>query len=298
MKNYSLKERNLKHAPNVLITGSDGQLGNALRAHPAVGEFQITACGRSNMDITSAASINNAILQFSPDFIINTAAYTAVDKAEKEAELAMSINHIGAKYLAIACKKNQIPLIHLSTDYIFDGTKTSPYLEDDAATPVNLYGESKWLGEQAVREQCEQHIILRVSGVFSEYGSNFMKTILRLAAERKELNIVADQITCPTYAGNIASVIYSIIKKQTHKWGTYHYCDSPPVSWHQFADAIIHQAKPHHALIVEKINAITTAEYPTLAKRPAYSVLDCSKIKKEYGIQQTEWMSAFNIIRD
>jgi len=276
---------------NILITGSDGQLGNALRAHAGASDFHITACNRDNMNITDMDSIHKAITQFAPDVIINTAAYTAVDKAEKEINQALSVNHLGTQYLAQACAKHKIPLIHVSTDYVFDGTKTSPYLEEDAVNPVNLYGESKYLGEQAVREYCEQYIILRVSGVFSEYGHNFAKTILRLASERTELNIVADQFTCPTYAGNIASVIYSLIKQPLIS-GIYHYCDNPPVSWHEFATAIIQQAKEQRTLLVEKINAITTAEYPTLAKRPVYSVLDCNKIKRDYGITQAEWLNA------
>lgn len=279
MKNY---------LPKVLITGCDGQLGQALRAHHSACEFNIIACNRHDMDITEVTSISNAIVRHSPDFIVNTAAYTAVDQAEKEHEQALLINHLAAKYLAIACHQHQIPLIHLSTDYIFDGTKTFAYKEDDLANPINFYGKSKWLGEQAVREHLAQHIILRVSAVFSEYGNNFLKTILRLAHERETLNIVADQITCPTYAGNIAKVIYSLIK-QTPTFGTYHYCDAPPVSWYEFADAIIEQAKLKQTLFLKKINAITTAEYSTLAKRPAYSVLDCSKIKRVCGIEQAEW---------
>jgi len=279
MKNY---------LPNILITGSDGQLGNALRTHAGARDFHITACSRDNLDITDPASIDQAIKQYTPDFIVNTAAYTAVDTAEKEIDQAVSVNHLGAQHLAQACAAHKIPLIHISTDYVFDGDKVTPYLEEDAVNPVNLYGKSKYWGEQAVREYCEQHLILRVSGVFSEFGHNFLKTILRLASERKELNIVADQFTCPTYAGNIAAVIYSLIK-QPLKSGIYHYCDNPPVSWHEFATAIIQQAKKQRTLLVEKINAITTAEYPTLAKRPVYSVLDCNKIKRDYDITQAEW---------
>ena len=223
----------MRNSPKILITGSDGQVGSALRAHVAAKNFHLIACNRENMDITNPVSIQQAISQFSPDIIINTAAYTAVDKAETHIEEVMQVNHIGTEHLAIACKRNNIPLIHLSTDYVFDGSNTLPYRENDTANPINVYGKSKWLGEQSIREHCEQHIILRVSGVFSEYGNNFMKTILRLANERKELNIIADQITCPTYASHIANVIYSLIPN-LHTWGTYHYCDAPAVSWHEF----------------------------------------------------------------
>ena len=273
MTNYSRK---------ILITGSDGQIGNALRAHADAKKFQVIACNRNQMDITEMSAIEKAIAAFSPDMIINTAAYTAVDKAESESELAHLINHQGAKNLAIACNKNKIPLIHLSTDYIFDGEKSSPYLESDNANPINVYGESKWLGEEAIREYCDQHIILRVSGVFSEYGNNFYKTMLRLVNEKKELKIVSDQITCPTYAGNIAGVIYSMIA-DLKKYGTWHYCDFPAVSWHQFATEITSD---------EKIKKISTEEYKSAAKRPAYSVLDCNKLKNDFGIIQNEWREA------
>lgn len=282
MKNY---------LPNILITGGNGQVATALHQHKLARELQITACTREEMDICDITSIQHALTNFNPDIIINTAAYTAVDMAEQETETCLRTNHMGAKHLAIACKKQQIPLIHLSTDYIFDGTKNFPYREDDAATPINFYGKSKWLGEQAVREHSEQHIILRVSGVFGEHGNNFLKTMLRLAKEKKELRIVADQITCPTYAGDIAGAIFTLLKQEL-RWGTYHYCSAPPASWHQFATAIIHAAQHQHSILTEEIKAITTAEYPTAAKRPAYSVMDCSKIKNDYGITQPSWLDA------
>jgi len=282
MKNY---------LPKILITGGTGQLGCALLHHPRAREFRITSCSHKIMDIMSTASIDHAITTFSPDIIINTAAYTFVDKAENEMELCMRVNYEGVKNLALACTKHQIPLLHISTDYVFNGMKASPYLESDTVNPINAYGKSKWNGEQAIREQCKQHIILRVSGIFSEYGHNFLKTMLHLAQEKKELHIVADQITCPTYASNIANVIYTIAQ-QLSSWGTYHYCDIQPVSWHQFASAIIHEAKQHHKLPIENVKAITSAEYPTLATRPLNSILDCSKLEREYGIQQAAWIDA------
>jgi dTDP-4-dehydrorhamnose reductase len=282
MKNY---------LPRVLITGGSGQLGHALQHHAAALEFHVTACSHAELDITDITSINKAITHYSPDIIINAAAYTAVDKAEQDREACMRINHRGAEYIAQACAKYKIPLIHLSTDYVFDGTKTSPYREDDTANPVNFYGTSKWLGEQSVRAYCDHHIILRVSGIFSEYGNNFMKTMLRLAREKNELRVVADQITCPTYAGHIAGVIFSIIK-QPARQGTYHYCDASPASWHEFAQAIINVSRQHQELRVETVKAIPATDYPTPARRPAYSVLDCSKIENDFGIKQAEWMQA------
>jgi len=282
MKNCSRK---------ILITGANGQLGTCLREHPAAADFQLAACTRSELDITDIASIERALATHKPDIVINTAAYTAVDKAEQEQAQCSRINHDGAKNIALACQQQHIPLIHLSTDYIFSGTQSSAYQENAGANPPNHYGMSKWLGEQAIQEACEQHLILRVSGVFSRHGHNFAKTIVRLAKERKQLRIVADQMTCPTYAADIAGALFRVAQHLSH-WGTYHYCSSDPVSWHHFAEMIIHAARQKEKLAVEEITAISTAEYPTPAKRPAYSVLDCGKIEKDYGIMQPSWRDA------
>jgi dTDP-4-dehydrorhamnose reductase len=187
--------------------------------------------------MTDPCSIRDAIAHFQPDIIINTAAYTAVNQAEQDTKRALSINYEGVQHLAQRCAQTNTPLIHLSTDYVFAGTQTIPYHENSSPHPINFYGQSKWLGEQAVRDYCTHHIILRISSVFSEYGHNFLKTILRLAQKKNELCIVADQISCPTYAGDIASTLFSMIK-QPLVWGTYHYCSHEPVSWYQFAIAI------------------------------------------------------------
>lgn len=273
----------------ILITGGNGQVANALRHHARAREFALTLLSRAEMDITHSDSIAHALQQYQPDIVINTAAYTAVDKAETEQESALEINHLGAANVAKMCQQHQIPLIHLSTDYVFDGSKNAPYLEDDSVNPINFYGHSKLLGEQAVRENCHQHIILRVSGVFGDYGNNFKKTMLRLAAERKELRIVADQLTCPTNANDIAGALLTLAGKLSH-YGTYHYCSTPVTSWHAFANAVIAEARERGTLLlVENIAAITAAEYPTPAKRPAYSAFDCSKILRDYGIQQPSW---------
>ncbi|WP_172622786.1 dTDP-4-dehydrorhamnose reductase [Aquicella siphonis] len=281
MQNYSLK---------ILVTGGAGQLANALRAYQHT-RFHLVAATRSDLDITQEASIQKAISRHKPDLIVNAAAYTAVDKAEQEQDAAMRVNHLGAQNIAAACRKNRIPLIHLSTDYLFDGHSKTPYREEDTCHPLNIYGKSKWLGEQAVREQCEEHVILRVSAVFSEFGHNFLKTMLRLAAERDELRVIADQVTCPTYAGHIAKVIYDLADKSS-PWGTYHYCDTAPVSWHQFASVIIQEANRHKKLRVTKIHPVPAAEYHTPAMRPAFSVLDCHKIASDYQITQAAWMDA------
>lgn len=281
--------------PKILLTGANGQIGMALRHHTRSAEYLFSPCSHTALDITDINSIMAAITDFAPDIVINTAAYTAVDKAEKEQEQAMQVNYIGAQNLALVCQKMNVPLIHLSTDYVFDGHHSSPYQEDEKASPLNVYGQSKWLGEQAIREECQHHVILRVSGVFSEYGNNFLKTILKLAREKKELRIVADQITCPTYAGDIAHVLFSMVQ-QLPRFGTYHYCNAAPVSWHAFATTIVQIAKKHQPLLVEEIKSISTSEYPTLARRPLYSVLDCHKIEKETGLNQTLWSKALAAI--
>lgn len=275
----------------ILITGANGQLASALSHHTLAKEFDLILCDKNQLDITDIASVSNAMLTHKPDIVVNTAAYTAVDKAEQDQELAFKVNCKGAENLAVVCHANDIPLIHISTDYIFDGQKGHAYGENDASHPINYYGESKWQGEVAVRANCEKHIILRVSSVFSEFGHNFYKTILRLANERKDLRVVSDQISCPTYAGDIAGAIFQIIKSEK-KWSTYHFCSALPVSWHGFASAIVNAAKEKTDLMVEEVEAIPTSAYPTPAKRPAFSVLDCRKIMSDYQIEQPSWEDA------
>jgi dTDP-4-dehydrorhamnose reductase len=281
MKNCSSK---------ILITGGDGQLGMAINAHPLAKTYDILSCSRANLDITNKDALHEIIKAHRPDIIINTAAYTAVDKAELEKDLAMQVNYLSVKELARLCHKHEIPLIHLSTDYIFNGEKTLPYIEDDHATPINVYGESKWLGEVAVRDNCHQHIILRVSSIFSEYGTNFVKTILRLAQTKHELRIVSDQVSCPTAASDIAHALYTIVKKISY-FGTYHYCSSPSISWYQFALEIFERLKHKNKIVLKDIHAVSAKEHGAPAKRPACSVLNCKKIADDYGIEQPSWQN-------
>ena len=228
--------------------------------------------------------------------MINAAAYTAVDQAESEQELAFSVNCKGPAYLAKACSKFRIPLIHVSTDYVFDGSKRTPYLETDPVSPVCVYGESKAAGEKAVRDALEAHIILRTSWLYSTHGNNFVKTILRLANEREELRVVADQYGCPTYAWDLAAAILHIADQMGRRgktqWGTYHYCGQGIITWHDFAVKICGLAKRYVPVRVKEIEAISTAEYYTPAKRPAYSVLDCSKIARCFGISIRPWQDS------
>lgn len=271
--------------PKVLITGGHGQLAQAILQHPSANEFTLCALSRQQLDITQISSIITAINQHKPDYIINTAAYTAVDKAEQEQFQADEINHLGTQNIAIACRKNVIPLLHISTDYVFDGNTKVAYTEEAPVNPINHYGLSKWNGEQAIREQWEQHIILRVSGTFSAYGHNYLKTMVKLAQEKPLLRIVRDQITCPTSASDIAGTLLQIIKQYSTA-GTYHFCSREAISWYEFTNKIIHQAKKYIPLTVQEVQAIKSVDYNAPAKRPAYSVLNCQKIAKDYGISQ------------
>jgi dTDP-4-dehydrorhamnose reductase len=275
--------------PKILITGGDGQVASALKKVAANYQANLIFCARSEADITSPSSIENAINQHQPDIIINTAAYTAVDQAETQSDEAHKINVDGARNLANACQQHRIILIHLSTDYVFDGNSHHGYKENDAVHPINIYGKSKLLGEEAIRSICSQHIIVRVSGVFSEYKSNFLKTILKLTQQKNLLRIVNDQTTCPTYAGDIANMLLKIASHPKHM-GTYHFCSAPPVSWYGFASEIVKQADIS-TVVLEPIPA---SDYLTPAKRPAYSVLDCTKIKNDYAISQPDWKTGIH----
>ncbi|MFU8797268.1 MAG: dTDP-4-dehydrorhamnose reductase [Gammaproteobacteria bacterium] len=267
----------------ILTTGGNGQLGWELQRYS-----EVTGYTREMLDITQPASIEKIFTLFQPDIVINAAAYTAVDKAETETDLAFKINRDGAENLAKACNRIDVPLVHISTDYIFDGKKSTPYTEDHMPYPLGVYGKSKWDGEERVRMHCPKHIILRVSGVFSQHGHNFVKTILRIAREREGFRIVADQIICPTPAADIATAILDMVK-QPLKYGTYHYCSNEPTTWYDFTKAIV-----AYAGLKKEIQPITTADYPLPAQRPHYSVLDTHKMYAQYGIQTKSWRSGLS----
>ena len=287
------------YLPKILVTGGQGQLSSALKNHVAANQFNLKFYNHAELDITQSATIENRINEIKPDLIINNAAYTAVDKAENDKEHAEQINHIGAKNLAIICKQLGMPLIHLSTDYIFDGEKKSAYTESDDPNPINFYGVTKLHGEQEITDTLTDYIILRVSGIFSEYGQNFLKTMLRLGQEKKELRVVADQVTCPTAANDIAGALLKIAATyhatQKIQWGTYHYCSANPISWHEFASRILSEAGLYQSLTTTEIKAIPTSEYPTPAKRPMHSVLACNKISDNFSIKQPSWEDAISL---
>lgn len=272
----------------VLLTGANGQVGRCTRDVYAGSGHELKALGRDALDIGDADAVAQTVKAFCPDVIINAAAYTAVDKAESEPELAYAINVAGPANLADAAAEVEAVLIHISTDYVFDGTAHVPYSEGDETNPQGVYGQTKLDGEREVQRRCDRHIILRTAWVFSEYGNNFVKTMLRLGKERSELGVVADQIGCPTYAGDIAKACYVIaeqVKEGSFCSGIYHFAGDEAVSWHAFACEIFHEASNSGLLSTTPIvNAITTADYPTPAARPAYSVLSTVKVKELFGI--------------
>ena len=286
----------------ILITGSKGQVGTELTKQGQALKHEMLAFDQDQMDITQIESVQETVHEYQPDIVINAAAYTAVDQAEQEVELAYAVNKEGAANLATACKAHSIPLLHISTDYIFDGKQKYAYREDDTARPTGVYGQSKWQGDQAIKATLQEHIILRVSWVFAAQGNNFVKTMLRLGQERDELSIVADQHGGPTCAADIAKTLLKLAQKainkenrKTFSWGTYHYSGSPTTTWYDFAQEIFKEAQIQGLIkTVPRLKAISTEEYPTPATRPANSALDCSKIAEVFGIQQPDWRIGLN----
>lgn len=275
----------------ILITGAAGQVGGELVARA---EADAISVDRQQLDITDPAAVLQLIETHKPAVVINAAAYTAVDKAEQEPERAFAVNRDGSHNLAVACRALGIPLLHLSTDYVFDGHKATPYLESDPTSPMGVYARSKWEGEQQIRFHHPEHLILRVSWVFGVRGGNFAKTILRLARERPQLRIIADQRGCPTEAGAIADALLMIAKRHISgdavAWGTYHYTGTPETTWHGFASEIVEQAAALGMIDQRPIvDPITTAEYPLPAPRPANSLLDCTQAKHVLGLMQHDW---------
>jgi dTDP-4-dehydrorhamnose reductase len=275
----------------ILVLGCKGQLGRCLNDQLTNTDHEVIYTSREQIDIAVFEVTKSKVLEFSPDLIINATAYTAVDHAEENQKTADLINHLAVKNIADICNQLKCWLIHVSTDYVFDGNSKVPYKEDDQTNPQCTYGETKLKGELAIQASGCKHIILRTAWVFSEYGNNFLKTMLRLGAERDELSIVGDQIGCPTYAQDIARSIVEIVPQLYSRKDNdiYHYCGDQPCSWYDFANAIFDQAMSNNLKIPSIVNSIETSAYPTPAKRPAFSVLDCSKIENECGVLSSNW---------
>lgn len=274
----------------VLVTGSNGQLGQSLQfiaeKYP---QIDFVFCDSKALDITQKAGIESVFNKIKPDFCINTAAYTAVDKAETETEKAEAINVTGVKNLAEICKEFKTQLIHVSTDFVFDGTKKTPYTEEDIPNPKSVYGQTKLDGEKAVQAILEDYFIIRTSWVYSQFGANFMKTMLRLGAERDSLSVVNDQIGTPTNAVDLAEALVQIVvfvsQHPTHKVsGIYNFSNEGSCSWFDFAKKIF-----ENNTINIDLQPIPTSSYPTPAHRPKYSVLDKTKIKLVFGIAIKGW---------
>ncbi|MDE1230896.1 dTDP-4-dehydrorhamnose reductase [Vibrio aestuarianus] len=287
----------------VLVTGSKGQVGHCLKEQlSSMKDVSLLAVDRDELDITNKDDVFKAVNDFKPSIIINAAAHTAVDRAEIEPELSFAINAEGPKYLAEAAQDIGAAILHISTDYVFEGNKTGEYVETDPTNPQGVYGESKLAGEHAVIKACSKHIILRTAWVFGEKGNNFVKTMLRLAKDRNELSIVGDQFGGPTYAGDIAKALISVSKEISSQravdYGVYHYSGLPHVSWFEFADTIFDIAKDKNVLEDKpRIISISTEEYPTPAKRPSNSKLSINKINQAFGIEGSNWKVALNDIR-
>ncbi len=267
----------------LLIIGRTGQMAQALEHRAPHYGFMAFCRGRSEDNFNSVGTIKNLIDEIKPHAVINAAAYTAVDKAESEAELAYAVNAFLPAMLAEACQKAQLPLIHLSTDYIFSGAKNTPYSEDDLPAPLNVYGHSKLAGEIAIRSAHPAHYIIRTSWIFSAYGHNFVKSMLRLGAERETLRIVDDQIGCPTAANDLADMALKIATSPNDNFGTYHIANGPPTSWHGFATEIFARAEKLGLKKPKALVAIPSQDYQTPAARPKNSVLSCSKLQQNFG---------------
>jgi len=287
----------------VLITGCNGQVGHCLTEQLNRKENTVVlALTREDLDITDSVAVNKITLKFNPNVIINAAAYTAVDNAEKEVELSYKINRDGPKYLAESAQKINAAMLHISTDYVFSGDKDGQYHPEDPTEPQGIYGKSKLAGELAVAAACDKHIVLRTAWVFGEHGNNFVKTMLRLGKDRNALSIVGDQFGGPTYAGDIAGALIEIAtqieQKKTVEYGIYHFSGFPHVSWFEFAQTIFNTAKIQNLFDKTPVlTSISTADYPTPAKRPANSKLATNKIVESFGIEASDWQAALSRVK-
>ena len=281
----------------IMLVGADGQLGWEVARRAFVASMSCHACDVTELDITQRDAVLRAVERLAPAVVVNAAAYTAVDKAESDPEAAFAVNRDGARHLAEACAAANVPLIHISTDYVFDGDKQTSYLESDPAVPLGVYGQSKLAGEEAVRQACPRHVILRTSWLYGVHGANFVKTMLRLGREREKLRVVDDQHGSPTFAGDLADAVLTLAGRvRSGDWpdggfGTFHCTGQGATTWCGFAREIFAAAAPTLGRQPE-IEAISTDDYPTAARRPLCSVLDCGLIARVHGIALRPWRPA------
>ncbi|WP_299244481.1 dTDP-4-dehydrorhamnose reductase [uncultured Aquimarina sp.] len=270
---------------NILVTGGKGQLASCIKdVENFLNDFNFIYVDYDELDITKENDVKLFFEKQEIKYCINCAAYTAVDKAESEAEISKEINTTGARFLAESCKKHNAVFIQISTDFVFDGKQSFPYTETDKTTPLGIYGITKLGGEKATISSVDKYFIIRTSWLYSEYGNNFLKTMLRLGKEREELSVVCDQVGTPTYAGDLADMILKIITEESSYYGTYHYSNEGVASWYDFAKTIFDESE-----IKIKLLPIKTEAYPTPAQRPYYSVMDKSKIKETFNIEIPYW---------
>lgn len=277
---------------NILVTGASGQLGSTFKALTSKKQEDLNFVFKSSseLDITDFESVHQEFTTNDYAYCINCAAFTNVDKAESDTDLARLVNITGARNLALACKTSNAVLIHISTDFVFDGYLNEPYNEEDIARPIGFYGDTKYKGERAIINNLEEHFIIRTSWLYSEYANNFMKTMIRLGNERDELSVVYDQVGTPTYAKDLANVILYIIKAHSIDYGVYNYSNEGVASWYDFAKAIFEIQN-----ITIDLKPIRSEEYPTPAERPKFSVLDKAKIKNTFHVSIPHWKDSLNI---
>ena len=269
----------------ILVTGSSGQLGKCLKQQlentPNISSYFAT---KEDLDITNEQVLEDFFGEHPFDYCINTAAYTNVEKAESEQKEAFLVNAEGAYHLAKECKRHNVVLLHLSTDYVFDGTKKTPYLEQDQTNPLNVYGASKLKGEQYIADTWNKHFIIRTSWLYSQYGHNFLNSMLKFAKQKKALTITTQQKGTPTNANDLAKVLVTIIKTENTRYGVYHFSNQGEGTWYDFATAIFKTTKE-----LDTVRLAKTEHYPTFAKRPPYSVLNCNKLKNTLDLTFTDW---------
>lgn len=278
----------------ILVCGGSGQVGLELVGRAGAYGLEALGVTREQLDITDSHRVADLVDQYRPGLIINAAAYTHVDNAEKQSEQAYAVNRDGVTNLAEAARQADIPLVHISTDYVFSGEADKPYRETDPVAPTGIYGASKLAGEVAIQAALVRHVIVRTSWVYGVHGNNFVKTMLRLGQQRDALSVVADQFGCPTQAGSLAKALLQLAQRYAHEgtlaWGLYHYSGTPHCSWFDFAEEIFRQAAIKGLLTkTPQVSAITTAQYPTPARRPAWSVLACTKFEQAFGIAPSDW---------
>jgi len=284
----------------IIVIGGKGQLGTEL---VQIGEnkgLNIKSLDLPEFDLTDSENVKLYINQKEASLVINTAAYTAVDKAQSEEKIAFAVNSDGPYNLAVACKEASIPMIHISTDYVFNGNKKEPYLPSDKVSPESVYGKSKAEGDERVRKTLLKHIIIRTSWLFGNYGNNFVKTMLRIGNEKETISVVGDQYGCPTNAFDLAEAVLVVAacinqkKSENIKWNTYHFCNRGGTNWFDFAGEIFRQAGQYTDFKLKNLKKITTKEYPTPAKRPIMSILDCQSIINNFGVIQRPWQESLS----